>query len=173
MRGSRGAGYDYVLAGNGVFVQAENADLMVRVKLAECRGRGLEDAGEKLELRHGRIPHSLLTAGIFWFRETPDTERYFAVRWDGGKYAAHAPPQTGTSGSLEYQTLEGMLMEFHSHGLHPAFFSRTDDRDEQGFRIYGVAGRLDRPKPEIALRVGVYGHFGKIGLREVFKLGGE
>ena len=30
-----------------------------------------------------------------------------------------------------------------------AFFSATDDRDEQGFRIYGVVGRLDTPLPEL------------------------
>jgi hypothetical protein len=41
----------------------------------------------------------------------------------------------------------------------PAFFSRTDDEDEQGLALYGVVGRLDRPEPEVALRAGAYGHW--------------
>ena len=33
-----------------------------------------------------------------------------------------------------------------------AFWSNTDDRDEQGFRIYGVIGKLDSDTPERSLR---------------------
>ena len=39
---------------------------------------------------------------------------------------------------------------------------------EQGFRIYGVVGRLDAPLPELRLRVGVYGHFAPVDWRKVF-----
>ena len=60
------------------------------------------------------------------------------------------------------------MAEFHSHGTHRAFFSATDDRDEQGFRIYGVVGRLDDPLPELALRVGVYSHFSPLHWSQVF-----
>ena len=41
-------------------------------------------------------------------------------------------------------------------------------RDEQGFRIYGVVGRLDAPRPELSLRVGVYGHFAPVDWLQVF-----
>ena len=61
-----------------------------------------------------------------------------------------------------------MVAEFHSHGSARAFFSATDDRDEQGFRIYGVVGRLDAPLPELRLRVGVYGHFAPVDWRQAF-----
>ena len=61
-----------------------------------------------------------------------------------------------------------MVAEFHSHGSSRAFFSATDDRDEQGFRIYGVVGRLDDPRPELSLRVGVYGHFTPLDWPPVF-----
>ena len=60
------------------------------------------------------------------------------------------------------------MAEVHSHGRARAFFSATDDRDEQGLRIYGVAGRLDTPLPELRLRVGVYGHFAPVALGQVF-----
>ena len=61
-----------------------------------------------------------------------------------------------------------MVAEFHSHGSSRAFFSTTDNEDEQGFRIYGVAGRLDTPQPELNLRVGVYGHFAPLCWSQVF-----
>ena len=61
-----------------------------------------------------------------------------------------------------------MVAEFHSHGTSRAFFSATDDRDEQGFRTYGVAGRLDTDRPELSLRVGVYGHFAPVEWSQVF-----
>ena len=44
----------------------------------------------------------------------------------------------------------------------------TDDRDEQGFRVYGVVGRLDTATPELALRVGIYGHFAPVEWSQVF-----
>ena len=45
---------------------------------------------------------------------------------------------------------------------------RPDDGDEQGFRIYGVVGRLDATEPELSLRVGVYGHFAPADWPQVF-----
>ena len=38
----------------------------------------------------------------------------------------------------------------------------------RGFRIYGVAGRLDTDRPELSLRVGVYGHFAPVQWSQVF-----
>ena len=36
------------------------------------------------------------------------------------------------------------------------------------FRIYGVVGRLDALRPELRLRVGVYGHFAPLEWPQVF-----
>ena len=169
IRGAQGAGHDYVLAGNGVFVQAESPDLTARVQLAECGVRGLNTTAAKVHLPHGKIPVEMLHRGVMWFRETPDLERYFAVHWDGTRYAAAVPEQAGGRASLQYQPLDGMTLEFHSHGRMAAFFSGTDDQDEQGFRIYGVAGRLDQLEPEVRMRIGIYGHFQEIDWRDVFQ----
>ena len=119
---------------------------------------------EKLQLTHGPIPAQLFELGLRWFQDAPDTERFFAVRWDGDAYRLVVPPQAGTATRLAYLPPAGVVAEFHSHGGSRAFFSATDDRDEQGFRIYGVVGRLDTPRPELRLRVGVYGHFAPAGL---------
>ena len=168
LAGVHGIGYDYVLGLGGVYVQSESAHLTARVPVGPGAVRGLAPVAEKVELSHGPIPASLFELGLRWFQDAPDTERFFAVRWDGRAYRLVVPPQAGTATRLAYQPPAGVVAEFHSHGGSRAFFSATDDRDEQGFRIYGVAGRLDDPQAELSLRVGVYGHFAPVGWSQVF-----
>ena len=168
LTGSNGIGFDYVLAAGGLYVQSESAHLTARVLAAPCEVRGLAPVAEKVELAHGPIPAGLFAMGLRWFEDDPGTERFFAVRWDGRSYRLVVPPQLGTATSLAYAPPAGVVAEFHSHGHSRAFFSKTDDGDEQGFRIYGVAGRLDTDLPELSLRVGVYGHFAPVDWPQVF-----
>ena len=168
LSGVQGIGYDYVLGSGGVYVQSQGAHLTARVIVASCTVRGLAPVGEKLQLTHGPIPARLFELGLRWFQDDPDTERFFAVRWDGDAYRLVVPPQVGTETRLAYLPPTGVVAEFHSHGGSRAFFSATDDRDEQGFRIYGVVGRLNIPRPELSLRVGVYGHFAPLDWPQVF-----
>ena len=168
LTGVQGIGYDYVLGSGGVYVQSRSAHLTARVLVAPGSVRGLVSVAEKVTLSHGPIPARLFELGLRWFQDDPDTERFFAVRWDGYAYRLVVPTQAGTASSLTYRPPAGVVAEFHSHGSSRAFFSATDDRDEQGFRIYGVAGRLDTDRPELSLRVGVYGHFAPVGWPQVF-----
>ena len=168
LTGAHGIGHDYVLGSGGLYVQSQSAHLTARVLVAACKVRGLAPVAEKVELTHGPIPAGLFELGLGWFMDDPDTERFFAVRWDGRAYRLVVPPQLGTTTSLAYAPPAGVVAEFHSHGASRAFFSKTDDRDEQGFRIYGVIGHLDSDRPELSLRVGVYGHFAPVEWSRVF-----
>ena len=168
LAGAHGIGFDYVLGSGGLYVQSESAHLTARVPVASCEVRGLAPVAEKVQLTHGPVPSQLFELGLRWFQDTPDIERFFAVRWDGDRYRLVAPPQAGTATRLAYVPPAGVIAEFHSHGASRAFFSKTDDRDEQGFRIYGVVGRLDALQPELSLRVGVYGHFAPVRWSGVF-----
>ena len=168
LAGSQGIGFDYVLGAGGLYAQSESAHLTARVLVAPCKVRGLASVSEKVELAHGPIPAHVFELGLAWMLSAPDTERFFAVRWDGNAYRLVVPPQEGTGSSLSYQPPAGVIAEFHSHASHRAFFSATDDRDEQGFRIYGVVGRLDTPAPELTLRLGIYGHFAPLHWSRVF-----
>ncbi len=168
LAGVQGIGYDYVLGAGGLYVQSESAHLTARVPVAPCTVRGLAPVAGKVELAHGPIPARLFEIGLRWFRDDPHTERFFAVRWDGRSYRLVLPEQEGTASSLEYTPPARVEAEFHSHGSSRAFFSATDDGDEQGFHIYGVAGRLDTDRPELSLRVGVYGHFAPVEWSQVF-----
>ena len=168
LAGAHGIGFDYVLGAGGLYVQSESAHLTARVSVAPCTVRGLAPVTEKVELAHGPIPAGLFEVGLRWFQDDPSTERFFAVRWDGRSYRLVVPEQEGTATSLEYTPPAGVVAEFHSHGRSRAFFSATDDGDEQGFRIYGVVGRLDADRPDLSLRVGVYGHFAPVVWSQVF-----
>jgi hypothetical protein len=44
----------------------------------------------------------------------------------------------------------------------------VDDADEQRLCIYGVIGRLDAERPEVALRVGAYGYYLPLPWESVF-----
>jgi hypothetical protein len=62
------------------------------------------------------------------------------------------------------------VLDIHSHtdGV-PAQFSPTDNRDEQGFRLYAVVGDLRNLCPTVELRLGVYGYFLPLSRDEVFQ----
>ncbi len=168
LAGVQGIGYDYVLGSGGVYVQSQGAHLTARVLVAPGAVRGLAPVAEKVQLTHGPIPASLFELGLRWFQDDPQTERFFAIRWDGRAYRLVVPEQEGTATRLKYRPPAGVVAEFHSHGRSRAFFSKTDDRDEQGFRIYGVVGRLDSDRPELSLRVGIYGHFAPLNWLQAF-----
>ncbi len=158
-----------MLGSGGVYVQSRSEQLSARLRLAACPVRGLAPVGERLELRQGPIPAELFERGLGWFREKPETERFFAIGWDGRAYRLVVPEQIGSATSLQYLPPAGVVAEFHSHGPAAARFSATDDRDEQGFRIYGVCGRLDAERPELNLRLGIYGHFAPLRWGQVFR----
>ena len=103
LSGAHGIGYDYVLGSGGLYVQSESAHLVARIPVALGRVRGLAPVPEKVALPHGRIPPQLFEQGLHWFQEDPDTERLFALRWDGGAYRLVVPPQAGTATSLRYR----------------------------------------------------------------------
>ncbi len=49
---------------------------------------------------------------------------------------------------------EHLVVDIHSHGWAPAFFSSTDDEDDRGaMKISLVLGNLDRARPSSAMRL--------------------
>ena len=170
LTGSQGIGYDYLLGQDGLYVQARSPHLVARVKVARATVKGLTPLDRKVELLHHKIPGPIFDAALTWFRETPTMERFFIIAWNGSRYQVIVPPQNGDRAHLKYEVphVPQTVAEFHSHGALGAFFSQTDNQDEQGFRIYGVVGKLDQPIPEYRLRIGIYGHFSELSWPEVF-----
>ena len=169
LQGTPGLGFDYLIAQNGLHVQSQNPFITARTQLSSAHVRGLTPANNLLHLPHGRIPKRVFETGLRWFQDTPQTERLFGIRWDGETYRIVTPDQTGHATKLHYRPEPGLIAEFHSHAHAGAFFSDTDDADEQAFRIYGVVGKLNTPWPALRLRIGIYGYFGDLDWTDVFE----
>lgn len=168
--------YEYIVASPGVFIRAHRSWLDVCFLIAQAHG-----------LLHGLAHYN----GYFQLDQVVPrgfTKAMFADAWRHkgkerlyyGKYYANGwkfiiPEQLATAGSVRPvnpYSLAGKdaLIELHSHGELPAFFSMTDNADETGFKIYTVIGRIGSPRPEILTRVGVYGHFWTIRSDWVYEL---
>ena len=162
--GADGIAYTYRLAADGVFVAGENACLQATIPVATGTIRGLLASPSGIELPHGRLPHALWQAILAICQETASEQREVLceVSWlPEQRYALRQPRQLAGVSALAYERQDRALLQLHSHHRMPAFFSATDDRDEQGLGLYGVLGRLGvaGQQPEVLLRVGVYGHY--------------
>lgn len=55
------------------------------------------------------------------------------------------------------------VVDVHSHGLHKAFFSSRDNRDDSGsIKVSAVIGRLDLEVPEVSIRLVCIDSFRKV-----------
>src|SRR6266536_2842074 len=167
----QGLAFDYLLAGDGVYLAAENDNLQVRVPVADCNVRGLPPVYPACNLKHGRLPGWIWDA-IVWAAHVGylrGREVLLAVTFDQGVgYRLTVPPQVAGPERVVYRPTATAVLEVHSHGPHAAVFSSIDNHDEQGLRIYGVLGRLGTERAERALRVGAYGHFLSVPWEAVF-----
>ncbi len=168
LKGEPGIFYNYVIASQGLFIQANNQHMAASICIAPAEVRGLEPLQEYVQLHHDRIPMRFLELALSALCASPDTERYLAVTWQDG-YSLREPDQVRSAGSVTYESLPDTVLDFHSHtGSMPAHFSCIDDRDEQGFRIYAVVSGLRSLFPEVGLRLGIYGYFLELGKEDVF-----
>lgn len=123
----------------------------------------------RADLRCGLIPGEHLAAAIGHFRAALPQEAAVFVLWNEttGEFARHMPViDAATPSRLVYRppALEPgwhLVCDIHSHGAGPAFFSATDDSDDQHTtKIALVIGRLDHSAgPEIASRLCAGGMF--------------
>jgi PRTRC genetic system protein A len=171
---SNARAYQYVMAGNGVFLRAENRFVSIIAPIARCRVRGLPPLEKELRLKIPRLPEPLLAAVVndAGRMRAPDgklLEALYHVHHTGRAACVVKPRQKASAAHVA--SFSGgdpdILLDLHSHGGMPAFWSATDNTDEVGFRFYAVIGRLDGMS-EIRLRLGVYGYFVSLPLAALF-----
>jgi hypothetical protein len=84
---------------------------------------------------------------IYWDRKH---EVFFSVSPKQKVTAVRADSElTYEYGSKQYLH----YMDIHSHNVMPAVFSAQDDRDEKATRLYAVIGKLDKPIPDMSVRI--------------------
>lgn len=173
-QGIHGIIADYCLAHNGVYLRATRPEMTVTVQVAATSLPGLGDLRPSCHWQVPRLPIALLSRVFIQAREacahTSKESLWYGV-WQPepeNEWVLGRPPQWATAGNViidhtalsqQWQHIaSAAVVEIHSHGVAPAFFSSTDNRDEQGFRIYIVVGQVTT-HPQIAVRAGLRGHY--------------
>lgn len=169
--------YDYLLAGDGLWLAAENTTLRVRAPVAPAEIRGLPALGGACELRHGRLPAAIwetcvaVARGVAAYRR----EVLLLVLHGPGGYRLTIPEDQRAGATRVSYTPpvlavgEAIALALHSHHAMPAFFSATDDADERDLGLYAVVGRLLGDRPEVIVRAGAYGHWLPVPWEAVFE----
>ncbi|MGE3466340.1 MAG: hypothetical protein AB7J13_05350 [Pyrinomonadaceae bacterium] len=160
--------FEYLLAGNGLFVRAGRREFSVSLPLTIQRISGLPNAVLGIEWRKPRIPpslwHEILLHAKRDHQSSDFKEEVYLIYWDAvvgswGYRASgreHSWASTVTDDTLpEYADC---CIELHTHPPGALHFSRADDRDELGkFRIFAILVDI-YDKPKIRFRCGVYDH---------------
>jgi PRTRC genetic system protein A len=171
--------YQYILAGNGVFIRAETCFFDALLPVGPCIVRGLVMLHQYFRLKVPRVPARLLDTILADARrarrpsggqvENGLNEVLYQFYHHGRAVQVKKPPQraTGVSVTAAGSSDPAVFCDLHSHGTMHAFWSRTDDADEQSARVFAVIGKLDT-EPEIRLRIGLYGYWRPLPVTAVF-----
>lgn len=161
-------GYEYITASNGIYIRAENRFVSALIPVAQTPAgtiRGLYPLAPSICLKVPPMPVSLLRDVLKDARQmrTPTgqlNEVLYRFHYDGQRVRVDRPQQNASRTHVRTTGDGGadVILELHSHGNMNAFWSGIDDRDELGFRFYGVIGQLDRC-PQIRLRLGLHGYY--------------
>jgi len=168
--GRRGIAYDYILAGNGLFIEASGPHISACIQASDTPVRGLAKWQSRVELHHGKIPGHLWELALNLMLADRHREVYLAITWDFGSYHIHQPNQKQGAASVEFETIPDTVLDLHSHGaIGKAFFSAQDNRDEQGLKLYGVVSEPFDLVAVVMIRVGAYGYFQDMKWSDVFE----
>ena len=166
--------YAYIMAGNGVFLYAKREGLEVLIPISRATIAGLPPLEPFVNMP--RVPAILMHYILWASKENLPNEILFWFNFDHDQqvWNVDAPLQichTASVFPMDKADPLGIkaLIDLHSHALMDPFFSRTDNKDEQGFRIFAVIGKVNG-KPEIIVRVGVYGNYWNIPADMIFEL---
>jgi PRTRC genetic system protein A len=164
--------YAYIVAGNGVFKYAKRDGLEVLIQISSAFIAGLPNLKPFAKIVQ-RVPAEMMAQVLQVCRESFPLERLFWFNYEQS-WRMEAPEQFCNATSVSPVDLHDekgtkALIDLHSHADMAPFFSQTDNRDEQGFRLYAVIGRV-KTKPQLCVRVGVYGDYWSIPAATVFEM---
>ncbi|MBL8190655.1 MAG: hypothetical protein JNK38_21730 [Acidobacteria bacterium] len=154
------------------------------IPVSECAIRGLAPVEPELSIQFDRVPASILQQILDTARDAArqELEILFHLSLVNEKWRLEVPPQIQRYASVEPMekgagsSYERAIIEIHSHHRMPAEFSPDDDREEAGFRIYGVIGNLNPRSahwPKINFRMGVYGDWWPLRADRIIEMPAE
>jgi len=173
--------YEYVMAGNGIFIRGVRCEFQAQFCIVPCAIRGLEDLAPSLNLSAPRVPREIVDEMLRRARTARDAnaqscEIVFHLELDdSGSWLCHVPDQTQAPARAKptddspTSSYARACIEVHSHVNMQARFSSLDDKDEVGFRVYAVLGCISTA-PVMRVRIGMYGYRQDIPASWVFDL---
>jgi PRTRC genetic system protein A len=175
-----GSLYTYWFAGNGTFISAARQGLAVSFPIARCEVRGLPPLEPYFKYDYPKIKREVIERMLYYAQiaAQDELEQLYHVCFDGEVMRLEIPEQEQTRVSCKplddsaESSLHRSIIEIHSHNTMRAWFSKQDDEDEKGFKIYGVVGKVLH-RPEIKFRVGLHGYFWNIPAELVCELPDE
>ncbi|MFB2920372.1 Mov34/MPN/PAD-1 family protein [Aerosakkonema funiforme] len=166
---------EYWLSRNGVFVRAQRQGIKACFPIANCRIAGLVAIEPYFQMEYPRVPMEITKLMLLLSEEAGENEILFHLSFQTEHWHLKVPAQIATPTSVTPlissldSSYERALIEVHSHANMSSEFSETDNREETGFRIFAVLGKL-KSQPEINARIGIYSHFYSIPASWVFEL---
>ena len=195
-----GAGWDpdadpaavkYLVAQNGVFRILNTPVGRFQLPWPEPAPEEMEPAAAteaQVTLSVPRIPANVLDTITRRFQAVQPQEHLLNVYWHRTEdwWMIETPAQKATPTSVEVMTPDGWrprydpnaselprVLQIHSHGALPAFFSATDDADEIACGLYAVMGRCDTEHPTLRVRAGMAGQFLALPMDQIFDVTAE
>ena len=163
-------GHRILMAGNGVWLEVRRAWLYLRVMLTLPLQIAVPYGIVKKEFcfTFGKLPKAMVAQFIEEARARMPNECAGWVIWNESTGAWRLQMLPETSVGVDHVNvnlpvlgdLEHLIVDMHSHGKLPAFFSETDNHDDRGeVKISGVIGNLNRPCITAKFRVCANGVF--------------
>lgn len=163
-------GQRLVLAANGLFLQVK-LDWLDCIQCLTPQGVGVAlpygPMQERLRFAFGVLPIRLIEQFVDAGRRSLPNEAAGALiysRTSGRLRLALCEPMRSSPTRITYRLPamdddETVVVDLHTHGRLPAFWSSEDDRDDQGIKVAGVFGRLYEAEPDACFRLAINGRF--------------
>lgn len=160
--------FEYLLAGNGLFLRAKRREFAVSLPLSMQKISGLPNTSIGISWARPRLTAYLWQEILLHAQQKHTSsnfkEEVYLIYWDKalGSWQWRASGREHSwASTVADDTLPeyaDCCIELHTHPPGALHFSRADDRDELGkFRMFAIL--LDvHDKPKIRFRCGVYDH---------------
>jgi PRTRC genetic system protein A len=164
-------GHRFLLAADGIYLEARRPWLHFIHRLAPITGVRIPYGAlaPKVEFAFGRLGVAMAQLQEFALHASAAApiEAAGSVIWNSGsgEWRIEYPKLIGEASvaHIQFQQVElgaddHLIIDLHSHGNGPAFFSTTDDADDAGsVKVAGVYGSLDQTPATVHFRLCVLG----------------
>ncbi len=161
-------GHRFWVASSGLWMEAVNdwSHVVLPVVYQDSVSMPYGDLSPRIDFTVDKLPLGLIEEFIDYARKQPTIEVAGWIIWNRKERSTRLQILESLEASEahvqyvcpELNEDESLLIDIHSHGAFPAFFSGKDNNDDKGgFKVAVVVGNLDKPAVSICARLCVYG----------------